>query len=325
MPTEDSARPGASDDPDDYSREAINDALVRCIRGDEKACSLFYIRMILRCNEKVQTWLQKEFGVPTSKAEPLVTEKIEDMTFLAQKGKLKIERGYTEYLKGACRNALRDEARLKKGHEIPLGDLRHKLRNRSNESTVNFIGAIIAPGRNPESIAIERELERKIGEQVGGLPSRMREVISLTREGFDYAEIAKEVERAYSTIKAEFWQAIEQLRIAVQGSGILFPPKPLPAFTYPNSSIPSRRALRKLIADLPIEYRMPLEWIHFEGKVFSSVQKQFMECRAGVESLLLHGYWLIRRATGVKFPQEYVHRLGGHPEYDLHRIPFKYW
>jgi hypothetical protein len=96
--------------------------------------------------------------------------------------------------------------------------------------------------------------ERKIGEQVGGLPARMREVISLTREGFDYAEIAKEVERAYSTIKAEFWQAIEQLRIAVQGSGILFPPKPLPAFTYPNSSVPSRRALRKLITELPIEY-----------------------------------------------------------------------
>src|SRR5688572_17188954 len=163
MPTEGTAKPGASDDPDDYSREAINDALVRCIRGDEKGCSLFYSRMFVRCNEKVQRWLQMEFGVPASKAEPLVTEKIEDMTFLAQRGKLKIEKGYTEYLKGACRNALRDEARLKKGHEIPLGDLRRRLRDRSNESTVNFIGAIIAPGRNPESIAIERELERKIG------------------------------------------------------------------------------------------------------------------------------------------------------------------
>lgn len=325
MSIEDSGRPGASDDPEDFSREAINDALVRCVRGEEEACALFFSRVILRCNEKVQKWLQREFGVPPSKAEPLVAEKIEDMTLLAQKGKLKVEKGYTEYLKGACRNALRDEARLKKGHEIPLGDLRRKLRDRSHESTVNFIGAIIAPGRSPESIAIERELVHRIGEQVGGLPDRMRDVISLTREGFDYGEIAKKIGRAYSTIKAEFWQAIDDLRVAVEGSHLLLPPKALPEFTYPDSRIPSRRALRELIATFSVEHRDPLIWIHFEGEVLAEVQKRLYEGRAAVEGLLLHGYWLVRRATGVKFPQEYVHRLAGHPEYELHKVPFKFW
>ncbi len=325
MPVDRLEMHGPEPDPEDFSREAINDALVRCVRGDKKACSLFFSRVILRCNEKVQKWLQKEFNVPPSKAEPLVAEKIEDMTFLAQEGKLKVERGYTEYLKGACRNALRDEVRLKKGHEIPLGDLRRRLRDRSNESTVNFIGAIIAPGRNPESIAIERELVHKVGEQVGGLPDRMRDVIALAREGFDYAEIAKKVGLKHSTVKAEFWQAIDELRVAVEGSHLLLPPKALPEFTYPNSRIPSRRALLKMIASLPVEHREPLEWVPFEGKVLADVQKRFYEGRAAVEGLLLHGYWLIRRATVVSFPQEYVHRLGGHPEYELHKVPFKYW
>jgi len=325
MPREDSIKSGPSDDPDDCSRGAINEALVRCVRGDKKACSLFYSRVIRRCIEKVMAWLHKEMGVPLDKAEPLVSEKIEDMTSLAQEGKLNVEKGYTEYLKGACRNALRDEARLKKGHEIPFSRLEPEFQDRRNESTDNFIAAIIAPGRNPESIAIERELVHKVGEQVGGLPDRMRDVIALTREGFDYAEIAKKVGLAYSTVKAEFWQAIDELRVAVEGSGLLFPPKPLPEFTYPNSRVPSRRALRKMIATLPVEHRTSLEWVHFEGKVLADVQDHFKEGRAAVEGLLLHGYWLIQRATGVKFPQEYVHRLGGHPEYDLHRIPFKYW
>ncbi len=325
MPSEDSPKPGAYDDPDDCSREAINDALVRCVRGDKKACSLFYSRVIRRCIEKVMAWLHKEMGVPLSKAEPLVAEKIEDMTFLAQEGKLKIEKGYTAYLIGACKNALRDEVRLKKGHEVPLSQLEPQPRGRRNESTGNFINAIIVPGRSPESIAIERELVHKVGEQVGGLPDRMRDVIALTREGFDYAEIAKKVGLAYSTVKAEFWQAIDELRVAVEGSGLLFPPQPLPELTYPNSRIPSRRALRKMIATLPVEHRTPLEWIHFEGKVLADVQDHFKEGRAAVEGLLLHGYWLIRRATGVRFPHEYVHRLGGHPEYKLHKVPFKYW
>lgn len=87
--------PGSSDDSDDYSRGAINEALVRCVRGDKKGCSLFHSRVIWRCIEKVWAWLHKEMGVLLAKAESLVAEKIEDMTFLAREGKLKVEKGYT--------------------------------------------------------------------------------------------------------------------------------------------------------------------------------------------------------------------------------------
>jgi DNA-directed RNA polymerase specialized sigma24 family protein len=307
------------------SKEELDRALVNCVLGKPDGCAQFYDRLCGRCLDKVQnTVRQKVSDVADYELEIYAQEALEDVTLLASQGKLAVDQSYTLYLVECCLNRIREDRRRKKGHEIPFSVANHDADASRSHTTTIFVNTLIAPGKRPETSAIERELLHRVGEQVGGLATGFRDVICRAREGLTYFEIASELGLAYATVKAQFWQAVEVLEQAIGNSGILSTPD-IPRDLRGIRAPEDLAGIEELLHRLPANVAAAAGNLHLEGMTLDEVAESLGERRSTAEALVLHAYWTLRVATGKPFPKGCLILLPPHPHYDLHEVRFKHW
>jgi DNA-directed RNA polymerase specialized sigma24 family protein len=309
-----------------HSKKDLDQALADCILGEKDGCTLFYNRLAERCLEKVQHQVRKEISdVSDGDLEMYAQEALGDLTLHASQGKLDVQKSYTLYLAETLLNKIRAFKRRKKGHEVPFSVVGESQSLSRSATTTLFINTLIAPGKRPEQSAIERELLRRVGEQVGGLSVGLRDVITRVREGLNYRVIAIQLHSVQATVKAQFWQGVETLKQSIGNSGILNPAT-LPANLRGAHQAPrSLDGIASLLQELPTNVAIAVSNLHLEGMQLDDISQILGEPRATTEALILHGYWLLRIVTGKTFPRDFLVHLPPHPHYDHHQVRFRHW
>ena len=96
-------------------------------------------------------------------------------------------------------------------------------RNREREVLTEFKKQVEQiTDQEAERSAVESETLRMIREEIESLPKKTKEVVKLRLRGFSFPEIAERLNKAESTIREQWRQAIRSLRMNIgPGDGVL--------------------------------------------------------------------------------------------------------
>jgi DNA-directed RNA polymerase specialized sigma24 family protein len=306
-----------SRDPLDVSDEAFDESLIGAILGVDGCGGLLYERWVNRSLRKVVRALAGEFPELTDDdIENFVVQCAENLTLRAQKGKLDRVENPSGFLYVSSKHLIQDRQRLKKGHERLVGTMQSGVVQTTQHF---FLELLESSSRRPDKLAVRRELLRRVGEQVGGLPAQQRSVVCAFREGKEDDEIAAQLNLAESTIRVTFHDAAAVIRRRLN-------PVVVPDVLPPNyrQTVRAVAQLRSLVGPQEALTRA-FEIVHLEGRRISEAAKAMNAGRAWVEAVLLHGHWRVRQATGRIFPVDFLALLPAHPHYARHACPFRLW